>query len=142
MTHFGKVREMLAEYNQAAKSDERFQSALPHLVDDTTFAPNYGPLANLGRAVSQLNSAPNRLAWTTSGGSRHSKTWLDTALPLAVGKTATLNFARHRSEKTKSSSGVLHKGKVKKLQKRRHIFFCDFRRKKHWSKSSSSRRKK
>lgn len=55
VTHFGEVREMLAEYNQAAKSDERFQSALPHLVDDTTFDPNYGPLANLGRAVSQLH---------------------------------------------------------------------------------------
>lgn len=51
----GEVREMLSEYNQRAKSDERFAAALPHHLDDTAFDPNYGPLANLGRAVSQLH---------------------------------------------------------------------------------------
>lgn len=50
----GEVRELLSEYNQLAKSDERFNAALPHHVDDTVFDPNYGPLANLGRSVSQL----------------------------------------------------------------------------------------
>jgi uncharacterized protein YPO0396 len=55
VTHFGEVREMLSEYNQNAKPEERFQSALPHHLDESTFDPNYGPLANLGRAVSQLH---------------------------------------------------------------------------------------
>ncbi len=52
----GDVREMLAEYNAAVRSDERFQSALPHLTDAPSFDPYYGPLVLLGRAVSTLHS--------------------------------------------------------------------------------------
>jgi uncharacterized protein YPO0396 len=51
----GDVREKLSEYNQRANSEERFAAALPHQLDETAFDPNYGPLANLGRAVSQLH---------------------------------------------------------------------------------------
>ncbi|BBA43252.1 MULTISPECIES: SbcC/MukB-like Walker B domain-containing protein [Burkholderia] len=52
----GDVREMLAEYNANARQEERFQSALPHLHDTTTFDPYYGPLVALGRAVGALRS--------------------------------------------------------------------------------------
>jgi energy-coupling factor transporter ATP-binding protein EcfA2 len=51
----GDVRELLSEYNQHAKTEERFTSALPHVHDATTFDPYYGPLAVLGRAVTQLH---------------------------------------------------------------------------------------
>lgn len=54
--HLGDVRELLAEYNAAVRSDERFQSALPHLADAQNFDPYYGPLVLLGRAVSTLHS--------------------------------------------------------------------------------------
>ncbi len=50
----GEVRELLTDYNAKAKSEERFQVALPHLHDDASFDPCYGPLAVLGRAVSTL----------------------------------------------------------------------------------------
>ena len=49
----GDVRELLSEYNAQARPEERFQSALPHHHDATTFDPYYGPLVVLGRAVSQ-----------------------------------------------------------------------------------------
>lgn len=52
----GDVRELLAEYNAAVRSDERFQSALPHLTDTPSFDPYYGPLVLLGRAVSTLHN--------------------------------------------------------------------------------------
>jgi hypothetical protein len=51
----GDVREMLAEYNASVRQDERFQAALPHLTDTTSFDPYYGPLVGLGRAVSKLH---------------------------------------------------------------------------------------
>jgi P-loop containing region of AAA domain/Putative exonuclease SbcCD, C subunit len=49
----GDVRELLAEYNAQARAEERFQSALPHHHEATTFDPYYGPLVVLGRAVNQ-----------------------------------------------------------------------------------------
>lgn len=49
----GDVRELLAEYNAQARAEERFQSALPHHHEATTFDPYYGPLVVLGRAVGQ-----------------------------------------------------------------------------------------
>ena len=49
----GDVRELLAEYNAQARTEERFQSALPHHHDANTFDPYYGPLVVLGRAASQ-----------------------------------------------------------------------------------------
>jgi hypothetical protein len=49
----GDVRELLAEYNAQARTEERFQSALPHHHEATTFDPYYGPLVVLGRAVGQ-----------------------------------------------------------------------------------------
>lgn len=52
----GEVRELLTDYNSKAKSEERFQAALPHLHDDASFDPCYGPLAVLGRAVSGLHA--------------------------------------------------------------------------------------
>ncbi|MES2258916.1 MAG: SbcC/MukB-like Walker B domain-containing protein [Pseudomonadota bacterium] len=52
----GEVRELLSEYNQRAKSEERFSAALPHHLDDSTFDLNYGPVANLGRAVGQMHN--------------------------------------------------------------------------------------
>lgn len=52
----GDVREMLAEYNATVRADEKFQSALPHLVDAPSFDPYYGPLVLLGRAVSMLHN--------------------------------------------------------------------------------------
>ncbi|WP_047396451.1 SbcC/MukB-like Walker B domain-containing protein [Chitinibacter sp. ZOR0017] len=52
----GDVRERLAEYNAAVQTDERFQSALPHLTDATSFDPYYGPLVILGRSVSTLHN--------------------------------------------------------------------------------------
>ncbi|HYE34378.1 SbcC/MukB-like Walker B domain-containing protein [Methylocaldum sp.] len=52
----GDVREMLAEYNASVRQDERFQSALPHLTDATSFEPYYGPLVVLGRTVSNLHN--------------------------------------------------------------------------------------
>lgn len=52
----GEVRELLTDYNAKAKSEERFQVALPHLHDDASFDPCYGPLATLGRAVTGLHS--------------------------------------------------------------------------------------
>ncbi|MCD4499681.1 SbcC/MukB-like Walker B domain-containing protein [Chromobacterium vaccinii] len=52
----GDVREMLAEYNVAVRSDERFQAALPHLTDAPSFDPYYGPLILLGRSVSTLHT--------------------------------------------------------------------------------------
>lgn len=51
----GDVRELLADHNALARQEERFQAALPHLHDVTTFDPYYGPLVNLGRAVGQLH---------------------------------------------------------------------------------------
>jgi energy-coupling factor transporter ATP-binding protein EcfA2 len=53
----GDVREMLAEYNAAVRTDERFQSALPHLTDAPSFDPYYGPLVLLGRSVSTLHNS-------------------------------------------------------------------------------------
>lgn len=52
----GEVREALADYNAQARQEERFQAALPHLHDATSFDPYYGPLVVLGRAVSQLHT--------------------------------------------------------------------------------------
>jgi hypothetical protein len=52
----GEVRELLADYNSKAKSEERFQSALPHLRDDQDFDACYGPLVSLGRSVSELHA--------------------------------------------------------------------------------------
>lgn len=52
----GDVREMLAEYNAAVRTDERFQSALPHLTDAPSFDPYYGPLVLLGRSVRTLHN--------------------------------------------------------------------------------------
>ena len=52
----GDVREMLAEYNAAVRTDERFQSALPHLPDAPSFDPYYSPLVLLGRSVSTLHN--------------------------------------------------------------------------------------
>lgn len=52
----GDVREMLAEYNAAVRTDERFQAALPHLTDALSFDPYYGPLVLLGRSVSTLHN--------------------------------------------------------------------------------------
>ena len=49
----GDVRELLAEYNAQARTEERFQSALPHHHETSTFDPYYGPLVVLGYAVSQ-----------------------------------------------------------------------------------------
>jgi energy-coupling factor transporter ATP-binding protein EcfA2 len=49
----GDVREFLAEYNAQARAEERFQSALPHHHEATTFDPYYGPLVVLGHAVGQ-----------------------------------------------------------------------------------------
>ena len=49
----GDVRELLAEYNAQARTEERFQSALPHHHEATTFDPYYGPLVVLRRAVGQ-----------------------------------------------------------------------------------------
>ena len=49
----GDVRELLAEYNAQARTEERFQSALPHHHDATGFDPYYGSLVILGRAVGQ-----------------------------------------------------------------------------------------
>lgn len=51
----GEVREMLAEYNASVRQEERFQSALPHHHEATSFDPYYGPLVTLGRAVSALH---------------------------------------------------------------------------------------
>lgn len=50
----GDVREMLAEYNATVRQDERFQSAIPHLAEATSFDPYYGPLVVLARAVNKL----------------------------------------------------------------------------------------
>ncbi|CAJ0699053.1 SbcC/MukB-like Walker B domain-containing protein [Ralstonia wenshanensis] len=52
----GEVREMLAEYNAAVRTDERFQAALPHLTDAPSFDPYYGPLVLLGRSVTTLHN--------------------------------------------------------------------------------------
>lgn len=52
----GEVREALAAYNAEARQEERFQSALPHLHDATSFDPYYGPLVALGRSVSKLHA--------------------------------------------------------------------------------------
>jgi len=52
----GEVREMLAEYNGAARQDERFTAALPHLTDTSKFDAYYGPLVTLSRAVSHLHT--------------------------------------------------------------------------------------
>ena len=52
----GEVRELLADYNAQARQEERFQAALPHLHDATTFDPYYGPLVALGRAVHGLHT--------------------------------------------------------------------------------------
>lgn len=52
--HLGEVREVLADYNSKAKSEERFQHTLPHLRDDQAFDPCYEPLVALSRAVSSL----------------------------------------------------------------------------------------
>lgn len=49
----GDVRELLAEYNAQVRTEERFQSALPHHHEATTFDPYYRPLVVLGRAVGQ-----------------------------------------------------------------------------------------
>ena len=49
----GDVRELLGVYNEKARTEERFQSALPHHHEATTFDPYYGPLVVLGRAVGQ-----------------------------------------------------------------------------------------
>jgi len=54
--YLGDVREMLADYNAAVRSDEKFQSALPHLTETPNFDPYYGPLVMLGRAVSTLHN--------------------------------------------------------------------------------------
>lgn len=53
-SRLGEVRELLADYNSRAKSEERFQAALPHSHDGEAFDPSYGPLAVLGRGVSTL----------------------------------------------------------------------------------------
>lgn len=50
----GDVRELLAEYNAVVRQDERFHAALPHITDATSFDPYYGPLVELGLAVSKL----------------------------------------------------------------------------------------
>lgn len=52
----GEVREALADYNAQARTEERFQAAIPHLHNVTTFDPYYGPLVVLGRAISQLHA--------------------------------------------------------------------------------------
>jgi energy-coupling factor transporter ATP-binding protein EcfA2/flavin-binding protein dodecin len=52
----GEVREALAAYNAEARQEERFQAALPHLHDATSFDPYYGPLVVLGRSVSKLHA--------------------------------------------------------------------------------------
>lgn len=52
----GDVREMLAEYNAAVRADERFQAALPHLTETSSFDSYYGPLVLLGRSVSNLHN--------------------------------------------------------------------------------------
>lgn len=49
----GDVREQLSNYNAQARPEERFQSALPHHHEATTFDSYYGPLVVLGHAVSQ-----------------------------------------------------------------------------------------
>lgn len=49
----GNVRELLAEYNAQARAEERFQSALPHHHEASTFDAYYGPLIVLGRVASQ-----------------------------------------------------------------------------------------
>lgn len=53
-TLLGTVREQLAEYNAAAKPEERFTSPL-HVAPSTTFDVNYGPLCSLGKVVSELH---------------------------------------------------------------------------------------
>ena len=55
-SRLGEVRELLTDYNAKAKSEERFPSAFPHLHDDASFDPCYGPLAVLGRAVGGLHT--------------------------------------------------------------------------------------
>ena len=52
--HLGEVREALADYNAQARTDERFQAALPHLHNAATFDPYYGPLVRLDTAVTAL----------------------------------------------------------------------------------------
>jgi energy-coupling factor transporter ATP-binding protein EcfA2 len=52
-TRLGDVRELLTDFNAKAKSEERFHVVLPHLADTSAFDPCYGPLAQLGREVSQ-----------------------------------------------------------------------------------------
>lgn len=52
----GDVREMLSEYNQHAKTEERFTAALPHRLDDLAFDQDYGPVANMGRAVGKMHA--------------------------------------------------------------------------------------
>ncbi|WP_298829431.1 SbcC/MukB-like Walker B domain-containing protein [uncultured Piscinibacter sp.] len=50
----GEVREMLAQYNPSVRQEERF-APLPHHHDATGFDPYYGPLVQLGQAVSELH---------------------------------------------------------------------------------------
>lgn len=50
----GDARALLAEYNANVRQDERFAVALPHVGPSMKFDPCYGPLTDLGRAVSRL----------------------------------------------------------------------------------------
>lgn len=53
-TLLGTVREQLAQYNAAAKPEERFISPL-NVAPSTTFDINYGPLCTLGKVVTELH---------------------------------------------------------------------------------------
>jgi energy-coupling factor transporter ATP-binding protein EcfA2 len=54
--HLGEVRDLLSDYNNYARQEERFPVALPHFYDATDFDPYYEPVATLGRAVSKLHA--------------------------------------------------------------------------------------
>jgi hypothetical protein len=79
----------------------------------------------------QKNLAPRQ---TASLGQRAAVAATATFAPMPfpafdVGNDYRLLLVRHRSEKTKSSSGVLHKGKLEKIEKIRHAFFVVLERK-------------
>ena len=54
--HLGEVRDLLSDYNNYARQEERFPVALPHFYDATAFDPYYEPVATLGRAVTKLHA--------------------------------------------------------------------------------------
>ena len=51
----GETRLALEDYNSHAQPEERFQQALPNVVETTAFDPFYGPLVRLGIDVSELH---------------------------------------------------------------------------------------